>query len=261
MELNLEGKVAIVTGGARGLGKAMVEEFVKEKANVVIADILLNDGQELAEKLSGDGVKVTVVKTDVSKKPEADNLAMTALKEFGKIDILVNGAGVTADLEFLDIEEAEWDRVMDINAKGTYLVTKAVVPHMIANRYGKVINISSRSGKDGTPTLAHYCASKFAVIGLTQSLAKALAKYAINVNAVCPGIIRTDKWERILDARARCAGIPREEIFAKVVEEMIPLGRPAEPIDIANMVIFLSSDVTGYITGESISVNGGSLMD
>ena len=260
MELGLKGKVAIVTGGARGIGSNIVEGFAREGASVVIGDILFDVAQELAEKLSKGGTTVLAVKTDVSRKSDADNLAAAALKEFGKIDILVNAAGIVRDTLFVDIEEEEWEQVFAINVKGTYLASRAVVPHLIAAKQGKVINISSRSGKDVPAGLSHYGASKFAVIGITQALAKELAPYDINVNAVCPGILRTDMWEKILDARSKRTGVPREEIFARMMDT-IPLKRPQVPEDITNVVLFLSSEVACNITGEAISVNGGARMD
>ena len=260
MELGLKGKVAIVTGGARGIGGNIVEGFAREGASVVIGDILFDVAQELAEKLSKGGTTVLAVKTDVSRKSDADNLAAAALKEFGKIDILVNAAGIVRDTLFVDIEEEEWEQVFAINVKGTYLASRAVVPHLIAAKQGKVINISSRSGKDVPAGLSHYGASKFAVIGITQALAKELAPYDINVNAVCPGILRTDMWEKILDARSKRTGVPREEIFARMMDT-IPLKRPQVPEDITNVVLFLSSEVARNITGEAISVNGGARMD
>ena len=235
MELGLTGKVAIVTGGARGIGESIVEGFAKEEASVVISDILLDAAQELAEKVKKGGAKALAVKTDVSKKPDADNLVAATLKEFGKIDVLVNAAGIVKDTKFVDIEEEEWDRVLSVNAKGVYLVTRAVIPHMIAIRRGKIVNISSRSGKEAQAGLSHYGASKFAVIAITQALAKELAEYDINVNAVCPGILRTAMWEKILDDRSERTGIPREQIFAKKIET-IPLRRPQDPEDIVKAV-------------------------
>ncbi len=260
MELGLKGKVAIVTGGARGIGEGIVEGFAREGASVVISDILLDAAQELAEKLTRSGAKALAVRTDVSQKPDADNLVAATLKEFGRIDILVNGAGIISDIRFVDIEEGECDRVFDINAKGVYLVTRAVIPHMIAARRGKIVNISSRSGKDAQAGLAHYGASKFAIIGMTQALAKEAAEYNINVNAICPGVLHTDMWNKILDARSKRSGVPGEQIFAKIIET-IPLRRPQDPEDIANMVLFLSSEVARNITGEAININGGVRMD
>ena len=260
MELGLEGKVAIVTGGARGIGESIVKGLAGEGVSVVIADIIPEAAQDLADKLKKDGAKVLVARTDVSRKSDADNLAAAAMKEFGRIDILVNAAGVVQDVKFVDIEEEEWDRMLDINTKSVYLVTRAVLPHMITARSGKIINMSSRSGKEGQAGLAHYAASKFAIIGVTQALAKEMADYNINVNAVCPGILRTAMWEKILDARSERTGVPREEVFARAVETM-PLKRPQEVEDIANMVLFLSSEVSRNITGESININGGGRMD
>jgi meso-butanediol dehydrogenase/(S,S)-butanediol dehydrogenase/diacetyl reductase len=191
MELDLKGKVVIVIGGARGIGRDVVEGFAGEGASVVVSDILSDEASELTKKLAQDEVKALAVRTDVTSKSDADNLVTATLKEFGQIDVLVNAAGIVHDIRFIDIEEADWDRVLDINAKGTYLITRAVIPHMMAARYGKIVNISSRSGKEAHPGLVHYAASKFAVIGLTTGLAKELAEYDINVNAVCPGILRT----------------------------------------------------------------------
>ena len=260
MELGLKGKVAIVTGGARGIGGCIAGGFAREGTSVVIGDILYEAAQELAEKLTRSGARAIAVKTDVTKKSDADNLASTAIKEFGKIDILVNAAGITQDILLVDIDEAAWDRMLEVNAKSVFLVTKAVMPHMIAARYGKIVNISSRSGKEGMPGLSHYAASKFAIIGFTQASAKELAQYDINVNAVCPGILRTDMWEKILDARSARTGIPREEVWARAMET-IPLKRPQVPEDIANVVLFLSSDISRNITGESVNVSGGARVD
>ncbi len=260
MDLGLEGKVAIVTGGARGLGAAIVEGFVKERASVVIADVLLDAAQKLAERLGRDELKVVAVRADVTKKSDADNLEATTLKEFGKIDILVNNAGIVRNNLFVDVEEAEWDLVYSINAKGVYLVTRAVVPHMMAAKYGKIVNIASVSGKMGFESEGSYAPSKFAVMGLTQVLAIEMAGYNINVNAVCPGIVRTPMWEKMLDNLYRIEGRNREEIFQEWCEPIL-LKRPQTPEDIASVVLFLSSEVSKNITGEAVSVNGGLRMD
>ena len=260
MDLGLGGKVAIVTGGAKGIGASIVEGFVKEGASVVIADSDVDAAQQLAEKLRRNGAKVLVVRADVTKKSDADNLIATTLNEFGVIDILVNNAGVVSDINFVDLEESEWDRICDVNIKGVYLITRAVVPHMMSSRYGKIINLSSLAGKRGNIGLAHYCASKFAVIGITQSLAKELGQYNINVNAVCPGIVGTAMWDTLLDARSRRQNLSREQIW-EVWMEQTPLKRPQTPEDMANVVLFLSSEISRNITGEAISVNGGLYMD
>ena len=260
VDLGLKSKVAIVTGGAKGIGAAIVEGFVKEGSHIVIADNSIDDAQRLAKKLGKGEVKVLAVKTDVAEKSDADNLASATMQQFGKIDILVNNAGIISDVKFTDLEEKEWDRVNDINAKGVYLVTQAVVPHMMAAKYGKIVNLSSLAGKKGAPRVAHYCASKFAVIGITQALAYELAEYNINVNAVCPGILRTALWEGLLDSRSKSQDVPREQIWNRFIEQ-VPLKRPQTPEDIANTILFLSSKVSKNITGEAISVNGGIRMD
>ena len=260
MELGLRGKSAIVTGGARSIGKAIVEGLVGEGTNVAIADVLIDMARGVAEQLNSDDVRVFAIKTDVSKKTDVENLTQAALKEFDKIDILVNAAGIIRVTKFLDIEEQEWNQIFDINAKGVYLATRAVAPHMVSRREGKIVNISSRAGKDSVPELSHYGASKFAIIGLTQSIAKELAEYNINVNAICPGNLRNDMWEKISDARSRRTGETEQEIFDKQIST-IPLKRMQLPEDIANVALFLCSEVARNITGESINVNGGSLTD
>jgi len=260
MDLGLKGKVAIVTGGAKGIGASIVEGFVKEGSSVVIADNNLDATHKLEEKMQRGGAKVLSIRTDVTKKSDADRLVSTTLQEFGKIDILVNNAGIVSDINFVDIEEAEWDRINEVNTKGVYLVTRAVVPHMIAARQGKIVNISSLAGKRGNVGVSHYCASKFAVIGITQSVARELGEYNINVNAVCPGIVRTVMWEVLLDARSRRQGLPREQVWDAWIEQT-PLKRPQTPEDMANVVLFLSSEISRNITGEAISVNGGLYMD
>jgi meso-butanediol dehydrogenase/(S,S)-butanediol dehydrogenase/diacetyl reductase len=260
MDLGLEDKVAIVTGGARGVGAAIVSGFVDEGANVTIGDIHVELAEDLAAKMSRRVRKVVVVRTDVTKKSDAKELVAKTVKEFGKIDILVNNAGIVQERLFVDIEEDDWDRINNINAKGVYIVTQAVVPEMITARYGKIVNISSRSGKDGQIGLSHYAASKFAVIGLTQTLAKELGEYNINVNAVCPGIIPTAMWDKILSVRAERHGVPREQICDNLLSQ-VPLRRPQNPDDVAKAVLFLSSEVSRNITWEAINVNGGLRMD
>ncbi|MCD6452909.1 MAG: SDR family oxidoreductase [Dehalococcoidales bacterium] len=264
MDLKLKGKVAIVTGGAKGIGGKIVEDFAQEGANVVIADVDLDAAQKLAAKLSKNGTKVIAVKVDVRQNSDAENLAATTMKEFGKIDILVNNAGVGPKiLPLLKIDDEEWDRVNDINIKGLHKVTRAVAPHMVDAKYGKIVNFSSILGKVGLPDFGgHYNASKFAVTGYTQTLAFELAEYNINVNAVCPGIVRTPLWEGLLDDLISKSPkkVSREEMF-KMRCAGIPLGRPQEPEDMASMVLFLSSDISKNITGESINVNGGMRID
>ena len=261
MDLGLQGKIAIVTGSATGMGKACVEGFVKEGANAVIADVDIKTAEELAKKLSTDTVKVLAVKTDVSQQAEASNVVSQTMEEFGKIDILVNNAGIRSEqVNFVDLEEGQWDLINNINAKSVYLMTKAVLPHMMAARHGKIVNFSSFYGKEGFPQAAAYCVSKSAVIAITQAVAKEYAEHNINVNAICPGIVRTHLWDEILDTLSQRTGEPQEQIWEKTVAS-VPLKRPQTVADITNVVLFLSSKLSRNITGESISINGGMKVD
>jgi meso-butanediol dehydrogenase/(S,S)-butanediol dehydrogenase/diacetyl reductase len=261
VDLGLQGKSVIVTGGASGIGIGIVEGFVKEGANTVIADIDRDAAQKLAEKMSGGKAKVIAVKTNVTSNADIENLVATTLQELGKIDILVNNAGVAPTIvEFENLTEKDWDRVNDVNTKGVFLVTRAVIPHMIKEGQGKIVNISSFAGKQGVALHADYCASKFAVIGITQSLAQELAEHNINVNAVCPGIVRTPMWDHNLAVWENRLDTPQEEVFDNWCQT-VPLKRPQSREDIASVVVFLSSDATKNITGESVSINGGQRMD
>jgi meso-butanediol dehydrogenase/(S,S)-butanediol dehydrogenase/diacetyl reductase len=261
LELKLQGKVAIITGGAVGMGRACVEGFVREGANAVIADLQIEKAEELAKKMSRDEATVIAIKTDVSKQTDVGECISKTMEQFGKIDILVNNAGVgSKNIDFIDLPEEQWDLLNRVNAKGVFLMTKAVLPHMIAAQYGKIVNLASFYGKEGMPLAVDYCASKFAVIAITQSAAKEHAQYNININAVCPGIVRTDIWDDILEILSKRTGEPPEKVWREIVEG-IPLKRPQTVEDIANLVLFLSSDISKNITGESISINGGLKMD
>jgi len=261
MDLGLEGKVAIVTGGARNIGAAIVRGLNREGAHVVIADLLGATARELAASLDRPECRVAVVEADVRLAADMQRMAAATMKQFGRIEVLVNNAAVVSDFPLLEIAEDEWDRINDTNVKGIYLASQAVLPHMIAAGHGRIVNISSRSGKEGQATMPHYAASKFAVVGLSQSMAKELAPRGIHVNTVCPGILRTAMWESILDARSARYGLPREQVWEEAMQ-WIPLRRPQTPEDIASAVLFLSSDlVAGNITGEALSVNGGLRMD
>jgi meso-butanediol dehydrogenase / (S,S)-butanediol dehydrogenase / diacetyl reductase len=260
MDLGIKGKVAIVTGGGRGIGAEIALALANEGVNVVIAEVFTAAADEIAAQIRNRGVSSLVIKTDVSKKVDADNLADRTIKEFGRIDILVNNAGVVLDAPFLETQEQDWDRLFSINVKGIYLVTRAVAPHMIAARSGKIVNIASRGGKEGQALLACYCATKFAVIGLTQAMAKEFAEYNINVNDVCPGLLWTSMMKQRMDARSQKQGLPPEEIYQKLVDG-IPLKRPQTTADVARAVVFLCSDMSVNITGESLNVTGGLRMD
>lgn len=253
MDLGLEGKIAIVTGGAVGIGKGIVECLAQEGTSVVIASRNIEEAGKVAHQIGNGAI---AAKMNVTNKAEVENAVRTTLDRFGKIDILVNNAGVSGVVKFVDIGEEEWDRVFDVNIRGVYLMTRAALPHMLMRKYGKIINISSYVGKEGVPNFSHYCATKFAVTGLTQSLAREYAAYDLNINAVCPGVVRTPLWERNLEIMSKEQGNTPDEAFAKFCEP-IPLKRPQTPHDIGNVVAFLASDISRNMTGQAINVTGG----
>jgi meso-butanediol dehydrogenase/(S,S)-butanediol dehydrogenase/diacetyl reductase len=254
---DLAGRVAVVTGGAKGIGRGIVEALATRGATVVVADLDSDEGGRVADELSRSGDhRVEAIAVDVTDAASVNALVRSVIDELGQLDILVNNAGVSRSVPFVDIDEAEWDRVFDVNVKGVYLACRAVVPHMIARRYGKIINISSMVGKEAIPLFVHYSASKAAVLGLTQGLAKEMAEYDVNVNAVCPGVVRTPLWEPLLDQLSATKGITRDEAFGEFVSA-IPLGRPQEPRDVGEVVAFLASDKARNMTGQGINVTGG----
>jgi len=256
--MKLEGKTAVVTGGDRGIGRAVAIALTREAANIVVT---YNTNKEAAIRTSNDienlGRKSLVCKVDVRSSNEIKKMVNESIRKFGRIDILVNAAGVCSTVEVVDMSEDEWDSVMDVNMKGTFLCSKYVAREMIRQRVeGKIVNISSRAGKIGMAGMAHYSASKFAVLGFTQALALELVKHGIRVNAVCPGRTATDMTKEDIASLSKIKNISVEQA-RKEYAEPIPLGRFATPEEIASVVVFLCSDDSRYIIGESINVAGG----
>ena len=243
--MELQNKVAVITGAARGIGREIALTFAEAGADIVIADVDLEEAKKVIEKIIFKKRKGLAIKVDVSLKENVVSMVDEVLKKFSTIDILVNCAGVCYRRSFEEISENEWDKVMEINLKGTFLCSQIVLPIMKKKKKGCIINIASLAGKSGGILVgAHYSASKAGVISLTKSLAKYAAKDGITVNAVSPGLIDTEMTK----------GFPYNI-------EMIPLGRLGTPADVANVVKFLASKDAMYITGEIIDVNGGILMD
>jgi meso-butanediol dehydrogenase / (S,S)-butanediol dehydrogenase / diacetyl reductase len=254
--LDLVGRVALVTGGAKGIGRGIVESLARHGADVVVADVDAEEAERVAQEVGDNGSRTRGASADVTNWEGTHTLVRDIIEEFGHLDILVNNAGVSKSIPFADLDEKEWDRVFDVNVKGVFICCHAVLPHMAERRYGKIINLSSMVGKEAIPLFVHYSASKFAVIGITQGLAKEYAEYGININAVCPGVVRTPLWEPLLDQLSSNKGISRDEAFQEFIAG-IPLGRPQEPEDIGEVTAFLASDKARNMTGQGINVTGG----
>lgn len=247
--MNLEGKVALVTGGASGLGRSIVECFSDHGAKVVIADVDDEKAQSLVVDLSNKGRDVLFVKTDITRKSDVINLINQAIVTYCRIDIVVNNAGIYPTKKFLDIKEEEWDRIFSLNVKSVYLVSQAALPHMIRNHYGKIVNIASTSVDEGPSEMTHYVSSKAAVIGLTRSLAREFAGHHINVNAVSPGMIVNPSF---------VSQRPAELIDMLVKKQAFQ--RTAGPEDIVGTILFLASPESDWVTGQTINVDGGIAM-
>jgi len=243
----LEGKVAIITGSARGMGRAEAELFAKEGAKVVVADILENEAKETAEKINKDGYEAMAVKLDVTKADEWKKVVEQVTEKWGKVDVLVNNAGILSMRGVEDAPEEEWDRVMNINAKSQFLGIKYVLPAMKKATKGSIINISSIYGLIGSGAAVAYHASKGASRLLTKTVAAELAKYNIRVNSIHPGVIRTPMTDELL----------KDEQSAKELLGTTVLGRPAEPEEVANGALFLASDDSSFMTGSELVIDGG----
>ena len=245
--MQFEGKTAIITGSSRGIGKAIAEKLGKLGANVVIngfTDRVL----ETAKEFESMGIKVAANIGDVRNAEDVKAMVSTAVNTFGSIDILINNAGITKDKPMAMMSEDDWDVVLDVNLKGSFLCTKLAVKHMIKKRYGRIVNISSVAGAYGNVGQANYSASKGGLIGLTKTTAKEFAPRGITCNAVTPGLIDSEMTE-----------ILPEELKQKYIEK-IALGRYGTPEEVANVVAFLASDDSAYVTGQVIDIDGGLLI-
>ena len=253
----LNGKVALVTGAASGIGAACARMLAEAGANVVAADINAAGAQTTADQITAFQRKAVAVAADVGDLGQIDAMVKQALAAFGQIDILVNNAGVTRRADIMDLTEADWDRIHRVNAKGVFFCLQRVAREMIPRRSGRIINIASIAGKGyaGTSNAA-YAASKGAVISLTRTASQQLAKYDINVNSVCPGVTKTALSEANLSVRAQEQGISVAEMEKKRAEA-IPLGRANDPEDIAALAVFLATPGARNITGQNYNVDGG----
>ncbi|GAB3181135.1 3-oxoacyl-[acyl-carrier-protein] reductase [Telluribacter humicola] len=240
----LQNKVAIITGGARGIGKATAQLFAQEGATVIIWDTL-DSGETTADELREQGYKVTFRQVSVTDAPALEAAARTVHDAYGRIDILINNAGITRDRSLLKMSQTEWEQVIDVNLNGVFYCTKAVVPYMVEKQYGRIICTSSVVGITGNFGQTNYSATKAAIIGMVKTWARELGKYNITANAVAPGFIRTEMTDQI-----------PEEVLRQTVAT-VPAKRMGAPEDIAYAYLYLASDEASYVNGHTLSVNGG----
>ena len=250
MEKEFEGKVAIITGGGQGMGRSVAQKLSLEGANVIVNDKNLEALSKVVNDLTSSGASAVAAPGDVTKKDDVDAIVATALDEFGAVDILVNNAGILFRTRLLDMEEEEWDLVINVNMKGTYLFSRAVIPHMRKAGWGRIVNFSSTAGK-AVSTLGgpHYTAAKAGILGLTRAVAKEVAPMGITVNAVCPGLVDTEMVQE---------NVSNQQLTRYI--DSFPIPRICDPSEVAELVAFLASDRAAYITGASLDINGGDLM-
>jgi 3-oxoacyl-[acyl-carrier protein] reductase len=246
--LKLAGKVALVTGAAQGIGKAVALLLARNGADIVVSDINLEKAEETAKEVQVLGRKALAIKVDVAKSNDVDKMVQAILAQFGHIDILINNAGIARDKLILRMTEEDWDVVLNINLKGTFNCTKAVVRHMSKQKSGKIVNIASVVGEMGNAGQGNYAASKAGVIGFTKTIAREFAQRGINVNVIAPGYIETPMTEALPDK-------VKEDL-----KRLIPMDRLGKPEDVAEAVLFLVSESANYITGQVLNVNGGIYM-
>mgnify|MGYP003951702581 FL=1 len=241
----LEGQVAIVTGGARGIGKGICEVFCNEGATVALWDVL--DGSETVDQISKNGGKIFYQKVDVTSQKSVDSAVAEIINDHGKIEILINNAGIIRDRSFLKMSEEEWDSVINVNLKSLYVVTRAVLPHMKENGYGRIVSASSINGTAGAFGQTNYCATKAGISGFTRALCKEVGKHGITANAVAPGFVKSVMSD----------SMPEEIIQAAI--KMIPVGRIGTPEDMGHAYLFLASKEAGFISGITLHANGGAM--
>jgi len=255
----LQDQVAVVTGGGSGIGAEICRTFAAEGAAVGVADISLESAEEVAEQIRRTGGQALALACDVTERELVEEMADTVERALGPLAIWVNNAAVSHILPFLECTEQIWDRTLATNLKGMFLGCQAAIRRMLPRRQGVILNMSSQSGKVGSSHYAAYCASKFGVIGLTQSLAVEFAADGMRVNAICPGVVFTGMWEGQLEDYARKQGLRPDEV-RRYLESKIPLGRLGTTQDVARTAVFLASDAARYITGQAVNVSGGAVM-
>jgi meso-butanediol dehydrogenase/(S,S)-butanediol dehydrogenase/diacetyl reductase len=257
--MEMEGQVAIVTGAGRGIGRATALELARMGAAVVVAELDTGNAERTAGEVRAAGRPALVIPTDVTSRASLATMAERTQAELGRIDVLVNNAGIYRAAATLDVTEEHWDAVMNINARAVFFASQAVLPAMIARKRGTIISLASLAGKIGSRANLPYNASKAAVISITRSLALAHAADGIRVNCVCPGFVETDMWTLVAREQGALLGMTPEAFTGQRLGQ-IPLGRMERPEDVANVIGFLASSKASYMTGQAINVTGGVIM-
>jgi NAD(P)-dependent dehydrogenase (short-subunit alcohol dehydrogenase family) len=257
--MELAGQTAIVTGAGRNIGRAIALELAGMGADIAVAEVDRATGERTADEVRRLGRRAIAMQTDVTRLPDLQAMADRTRRELGRIDILVNNAGIHKSMHTADVTEADWDRLLAVNAKGVFFASQAVLRHMVPAKRGNIISLASMAGKMGLKTSLVYGVTKAAVISMTRSLALAHAADGIRVNCVCPGFVETDMWTMVARDQGAILGLTPEE-FTRRRLESVPLGRMERPEDVANVIGFLASPRAAYMTGQALSVDGGLVM-
>ncbi len=245
-----------MTGAAKGIGRACAVRFAGEGANVLICDIDSNSLKEIEESIKKNGYRAESFLFDISNRQQVETAIAGMIEKYKKIDVLVNSAGIAEEKPFVELTEEEWLRIINVNLNGAFYLLQPIARHMIERKFGKIINVTSKSGLIGRAHRTPYSASKFGSNGLTQALALEVAKYGINVNAICPSRIESKMTTDILKDRAKITNKPFEEVRDAYIKS-VPIGRLGLPEDVAAVAAFLATEEAEYITGQFISVSGG----
>lgn len=256
----LDSKVIVITGAGSGMGKAMAVDFAKRGAKIAILDINEINGNQVCEQITNDGGTCKFIRTDVTKKAAVQNAADQIEEQLGSITTWINSAGVSKMVPFLDCSEELWDLTLNVNLKAMFFCCQVAIEKMLKNKGGEIVNMSSLSGKKPSSWQTIYCASKFGVQGLSQSIAKEFADKNIRVNTICPGIVPTEMWDKLKYEYAKKRDLDPEEVLP-YFKKNIPMHRLVDLKDVINAALFLITDNSGYLTGQSINLVGGELME